>query len=73
MHQVPQNLDEPIRILGIVSNVAQVVQHLFPAELEQAKSRNVVIVVDWHFVSTKSLTGAIRNTYRSHHTFASFQ
>jgi hypothetical protein len=27
-------------------DIAQVVQHFFPAELEQTKSRNVVIVVD---------------------------
>lgn len=43
---IAQNLDEGVRIPGISSDIAQVVQHFFPAELEQSKSRNVVIVVD---------------------------
>jgi hypothetical protein len=43
---IAQNLDEEVRIPAINSDIAQVVQNFFPAELEQAKSRNVVIVVD---------------------------
>jgi hypothetical protein len=43
---IAQNLDEEVRIPAINSDIAQVVQNFFPAELEQAKSRNVVVVVD---------------------------